>query len=971
MQQTPFKCPHCEAFFLDPFQRAVHERMCPHRMLLMYHQNHQKNTSPLSSDMMLLPSTGGPMTSMHNFAPYRFAYETNAHSSPPSSFELPFGALNVTNLNRSAAHASASAHSYLNQYNTSHQFNIQDSHKGLSMSNPILHANRYFPEIGYNCLDGARADGSSWNNSLSSTLNRHSTSNNRYQGGSFYSGNRRNMDRYDITHASPRNYLLEGYHQHMSNNPLAQPSEVSRHSMNTLGNDHHEAMNDDSKHKRKGHVAIDEATQAKFARSEAHYGNSMYTCTQQDVNDTTPSNNGNLDHADTRFVQEKYTFAMDNIDKVGGVSTSQKNMVASELEYLCQPEDQVYMTRFAYVLMRQMTFSTVIDVDPLDQAMDPASGIACRHCISDITGLFSPPSIRSNMSNTTKTTLNKLYNHVGHCQQCPSLVKNELNDLRKNHDTETLSLPFGSQKTFIARLWTRLRDHYKGLAVLTEPIRLYHELDDKNLSPIQCFIRKKCIEIFTATHDDVLYPGRGKGNKKVAGQVGIRCSFCRVDSSPNAVRGSVYFPRSIELMYSASMNLIQRHFFACPFISCQVKEEYCTLKQENARSGTSKVYWTQSAANLGLVDTPQGIRYSPSAAVVVHNHLTLGEGRPLSPSKYEKDASGNTTVSAHSPLKTADSISDKVCCNDEDSDTDDKVQCLNPKAAGDTLTPAPDMAGVHDGVNEKVGASSSQKNDGVCDLEYICFPKDEASMTRFNYFLLRQMTFCSFTETDRLGKRKDLSVGYGGIACRYCISDIGSGRFFPSSIDSLNDAAKHSLYTHILKCRKCPSTVKDELNNLRKSHSKERAELPQGSHKTIISRLWRRLHPPSKISQYPLSGSLGGEPQSHVTPEGTRAQSRRGRCGPIGAQLQRYIVPPHSNASNSATNVPASHFTQWSIPTDGFHAFGDSQLLRQQPQSRVSNSIESVVSRPPEEIRSTTTDGMYQNSIEKSSHIYE
>jgi len=41
-----------------------------------------------------------------------------------------------------------------------------------------------------------------------------------------------------------------------------------------------------------------------------------------------------------------------------------------------------------------------------------------------------------------------------------------------------------------------------------------------------------------------------------------------------------------------------------------IMDRYQTLKADDARSGTSKKYWVESALSLGLVDTSNGIRFS-------------------------------------------------------------------------------------------------------------------------------------------------------------------------------------------------------------------------------------------------------------------------------------------------------------------------------------------------------------------------
>ena len=373
---------------------------------------------------------------------------------------------------------------------------------------------------------------------------------------------------------------------------------------------------------------------------------------------------------------------------------------------------------------------------------------------------------------------------------------------------------------------------------LTEPIRLYHELDENNLTQLQCFIRKRCIDVFTAAEDDEHEPSRGKSNTIVTGQVGIRCSFCRLASSGTA-RGGIYFPRSIELIYAACMNLIQRHFFECPFIPIPVKEKYCELKIMNARSGVSRVYWTLSATNLGLVDTPSGIRYCPEAATgFAHDDASPSE-------EIVPAANGDTNCHLKSDHNYYASSMHKKSWDERVADNDNNRMTFFESLSEYGKIMNNNVCEIKESKGESTSSSSSsQTRTEAVALDFLCLPEDQAYITRFTYVIMRQMTFCTFTEADRHGKRKDLSLGFGGIACHHCISDYGTGRFFPSSLKTLSDTTKtlNALYTHILQCRKCPSSVKEELNDLRKSHEQERADLLFGSQKAFFSRIWSRVH---------------------------------------------------------------------------------------------------------------------------------
>jgi hypothetical protein len=371
----------------------------------------------------------------------------------------------------------------------------------------------------------------------------------------------------------------------------------------------------------------------------------------------------------------------------------------------------------------------------------------------------------------------------------------------------------------------QLHDHNEGFSMLNEPIKLYHAMEDeRNLTPLQCFLRKYCIEVYTATQVDTTRACKGKGQVMVVGQVGLRCCFCHVTSSSNEDRGSVYFPQTVDNIYNGCMNLIQRHFIQCSCIPSFVRTRFLELKQAGGRCGSSREYWTQSAMNLGLVDTPDGIRYCTSLATPAQSSISSTASKADGDNSLGK----HVHIIAHPSLKST---------NDNNHSTDG----YNPSSH----SPVDNKKRAHDNsCEEKELIESSLTARPAREIPYLCFPEDEDYTTRFTYLLMRQMTLCTFTECDRLGKRKDLPLGFGGIECRHCISDFGTGRFFPSSIKTMSDTTKtlNILHAHLLKCRKCPTAVKDEVNDMRNSHEKERAALRFGSQKAFFSKIWSRLH---------------------------------------------------------------------------------------------------------------------------------
>lgn len=352
-------------------------------------------------------------------------------------------------------------------------------------------------------------------------------------------------------------------------------------------------------------------------------------------------------------------------------------------------------------------------------------------------------------------------------------------------------------------------------AMLSEPIPLAMSSDKDWLTPLHCFVRGHCVEVFTATESDVSTPSKGKRKPIQVGQVGIRCPHCRVYDSSTGTnkmreRGSVYYPTTIASIYNATMNLLQRHLHNCPSVPDDVMRRYETLKADDARSGTSKRYWIESALSLGLVDTPNGIRHSalrpPPLPTLTRQQETTGQDV----ARRSSNEFFGTKSNAMSEVKDAPSAGSEVVGGDESvvNDSTSKMECEMANSAP------------------------------------LVTIDDKPYATLFSYHLMSQMQPCVFTEADRLGKRKGLPPGFPGLACRHCFGGYGSGRFFPSSIKTLSDTSKtlNVLHNHMMRCRKCPADVKENLEGLRGSHDDERAKMKFGSQKAFFGRIWERLH---------------------------------------------------------------------------------------------------------------------------------
>jgi hypothetical protein len=368
--------------------------------------------------------------------------------------------------------------------------------------------------------------------------------------------------------------------------------------------------------------------------------------------------------------------------------------------------------------------------------------------------------------------------------------------------------------------------------MMEKPLALAMPPDKDWLTPLHCFVRQHCVEVFTAAEDDVATPSKGKRKPINVGQVGIRCPHCHMhDHAKSRERGSVYYPTTISSIYNATMNLLQRHLHNCSAVPKEVMQRYETLKGDDARSGTSKKYWMESAKSIGLVDTPSGIRFSalpPPPLPTLTPQQQSSDG--FNAARGNDDDFFNTSSNALLNLSRKGMDGSGGSKEDGDKTPNVKLEAM-------------------DGEAEMVGESKEQgdipsSEQSMTGSAPLVTADDEPYATAFSYHLLSQMQPCVFTEADRLGKRKGLPPGFPGLACRHCFGGYGSGRFFPSSIKTLSDTSKtlNVLHNHMQRCRKCPPEVRETLDKLRKFHDEQRSKMKFGSQKAFFARIWDRLH---------------------------------------------------------------------------------------------------------------------------------
>ena len=158
--------------------------------------------------------------------------------------------------------------------------------------------------------------------------------------------------------------------------------------------------------------------------------------------------------------------------------------------------------------------------------------------------------------------------------------------------------------------------------------------DDDVLSPLHCFMRKYCVEAFSADQEDVATPRYGKsyGGKIVVGQVGIRCIHCKHLSFRRRPERAACFPSSLRNIYHSIETWQRRHSALCTELPRWVQKTMTDLMQSSKTcAGGRRQYWKDAAEKVGLVDTPYGVRFGRSPGLEISS-LSLPLSQPSSSS---------------------------------------------------------------------------------------------------------------------------------------------------------------------------------------------------------------------------------------------------------------------------------------------------------------------------------------------------
>ena len=310
------------------------------------------------------------------------------------------------------------------------------------------------------------------------------------------------------------------------------------------------------------------------------------------------------------------------------------------------------------------------------------------------------------------------------------------------------------------------------------------ECDADWLSPFSCFVREQCVDAFAVASSKDVSQDASKCGRVAAYQVGIRCRFCKAKPDTEKKEAAVSYPSTLADIYESAHRWQRTHVEHCCDIPADIKTKLQELETENSWMPSTRQYWADSAKTFGMVDTPEGVRFARDPAYLLSNQRQgCADPQPSNVSRVEV------------------------------RDSDDQRKRISK----DEIT-------------------------SIQDGECIVFPADIEMVPPYVYFLMRQVEGCHFTEADRFVARSKGPVGYPGFQCRHCNGHAGLGKYFPITSKSLaTNSTSQNIHAHLLKCRKCPPQIKDQLISLKEEKGKS-PRLEPGWRKVFFDKIWYRIH---------------------------------------------------------------------------------------------------------------------------------
>lgn len=195
------------------------------------------------------------------------------------------------------------------------------------------------------------------------------------------------------------------------------------------------------------------------------------------------------------------------------------------------------------------------------------------------------------------------------------------------------------------------------------PQRLAQPEDKERLNQLHCYIRSELLELVVIQPADGTQDRDSFGKIQTStdpqqiGRVGLRCVHCSMsaDGGRTGPSMAIFYPKSTGEIYRLVTSWKRCHLRKCKNIPKSVRDELNRLGEVKARGKTS--YWSDSAAELGLINMPTkigGICFSPTAENVSRTETFT----PVKLTATLPSETTQTTVTADTSPDSLPTISD-------------------------------------------------------------------------------------------------------------------------------------------------------------------------------------------------------------------------------------------------------------------------------------------------------------------------
>lgn len=293
---------------------------------------------------------------------------------------------------------------------------------------------------------------------------------------------------------------------------------------------------------------------------------------------------------------------------------------------------------------------------------------------------------------------------------------------------------------------------------------------------------------------------------------------------------------------------------SCRVIPPQIKKTFQDIiKKGNLAPKRShklvRAYYSQAASEIGLVDTPFGLRYRDECGYQQRPTPSLEMLKIMEAAKAEEEF-GSKFVE---PTKVKKGDSPKSDNTTKKSSSSSSSSRGGGKAAAATNDV---KYGKFDTVSSKLTKQAilnARKESNV-----FVHPQDFPTISDFIFLLFHQLKPCKPTlhkKRRRVPSSSTSSSGsilnlehppFAALCCKHCQKDDNenaNGMYFPSNVECLGDSSfSQTFLLHLMNsCDHVPQDIKHalmELKNLAREYS---ASVKRGSKKAFVAKVWKRL----------------------------------------------------------------------------------------------------------------------------------